>query len=73
MLATVDVAGHDPRGRVTRRIEGRIANHVMAVTPDDVRRIANEYLVPDRMTLVVVGDEKTIKQHVAQWRGEGSK
>jgi zinc protease len=40
---------------------------VMAVTPDEVRRVANEYLVPDKMTLVVVGDEKTVKDQVAPW------
>lgn len=40
---------------------------VMAVTPDDVRRIANEYLAPDKMTLVVVGDLKTVKEQVAPW------
>jgi predicted Zn-dependent peptidase len=40
---------------------------VMAVTPQDVRRIAREYLVPDRMSLVVVGDVKTIRAQVARW------
>jgi zinc protease len=40
---------------------------VMAVTPDEVRRIANEYLTPDKMSLVVVGDEKTVKAQVTQW------
>jgi zinc protease len=40
---------------------------VMAVTPEDVRRIASEYLTPDKMTLVVVGDEKTVKPQVTQW------
>jgi zinc protease len=40
---------------------------VMAVTPDDVRRIANQYLAPDRMTLVVVGDTKTVQEQVAPW------
>ena len=39
----------------------------MAVTPDDVRRIANEYLTPDKMTLVVVGDTKTVQEQVAPW------
>ena len=33
---------------------------VMAVTPDEVRRIANEYLTPERLTTVVVGDEKAV-------------
>ncbi|MFL6279819.1 MAG: M16 family metallopeptidase [Vicinamibacterales bacterium] len=40
---------------------------VMAVTPDEVRRVANEYLTPDKMSLVVVGDEKTVKAQVTQW------
>ncbi len=39
----------------------------MAVTPEDVRRIASEYLTPDKMALVVVGDEKTVKSQVTQW------
>ena len=40
---------------------------VMAVTPEDVKRIANEYLTPDKMTMVVVGDEKTVKPQLTQW------
>lgn len=40
---------------------------VVAVTPEDVRRIATEYLTPDKMTLVVVGDVKTVKDQVAPW------
>ena len=40
---------------------------VMAVTPEDVRRIANEYLTPDKMTLVVVGDMKTVKDQLTPW------
>lgn len=40
---------------------------LMAVTPEDVRRIANEYLAPDKMALVVVGDEKTVKPQLTQW------
>ena len=40
---------------------------VMAVTPEEVRRIASEYLTPDKMALVVVGDEKTVKPQVTQW------
>ena len=46
---------------------------VTAVTPEAVRRIANEYLVPNRMTLVVVGDAKTVKDQLAPWRTEGAK
>jgi zinc protease len=40
---------------------------VMAVTPDDVRRVANDYLTPDKMTLVVVGDVKTVKDQLTPW------
>jgi predicted Zn-dependent peptidase len=40
---------------------------VMAVTPEDVRRIANEYLTPDRMALVVLGDVKTVKDQLTPW------
>jgi zinc protease len=40
---------------------------VMAVTPEDVRRIANEYLTPGKMAVVVVGDEKTVKSQVTEW------
>ena len=40
---------------------------VMGVTPDDVRRIANDYLTPDKMTLVVLGDVKTVKSQVTAW------
>ena len=40
---------------------------VMAVTPEDVRRIANEYLTPDKMTLVVVGDTKTVQEQLTPW------
>jgi predicted Zn-dependent peptidase len=42
---------------------------VMAVTPEEVRRIANDYLTPETMTLVVVGDVKTVKEQVAPWAG----
>ena len=45
---------------------------VMAVTPQDVQRIAKEYLVPGRMTLVVVGDTKTVKDQLAPWSSGAS-
>jgi len=40
---------------------------VMAVTPEEVRRIANEYLTPEKMTLVVLGDTKTVKEQLTPW------
>ncbi len=45
---------------------------VMAVTPQDVQRIAKEYLVPGRMTLVVVGDTKAVKDQLAPWSSGAS-
>jgi predicted Zn-dependent peptidase len=41
--------------------------NVMAVTPDAVQRIAKEYLTPEKMTLVVVGDTKTVKEQLTPW------
>lgn len=38
---------------------------VMATTPEDVRRAAERWLAPERMTLVVVGDRKTVEPQVA--------
>ena len=52
-LAFVDLHGLGPDYLST------YVKRVMAVTPEDVRRAANEYLASDKMTLVVVGDEKT--------------
>jgi zinc protease len=40
---------------------------VMAVTPEDVRRVANQYLTPEKMTIVVVGDTKSVQDQVAPW------
>ncbi|MEP7324682.1 MAG: hypothetical protein ABI836_01930, partial [Gemmatimonadota bacterium] len=36
-------------------------NKVMAVTIADVQRVARQYLLPDRFTIVVVGDLATIR------------
>jgi zinc protease len=60
-LAFVDLHGLGPDYLST------YVKRVMAVTPEDVRRTANEYLTPDKMTLVVVGDEKVVKAQVTQW------
>ena len=50
--------------------EDYLANYVkrvMAVTPEDVRRMAEQHLSPERMALVVVGDRKTVEPQVASW------
>ena len=41
--------------------------NVMNVTAEQVRRVADQYLAPSAMTLVVVGDTKTVKSQVAPW------
>jgi zinc protease len=40
---------------------------VLAVTPADVQRIAREYLDPAQMQIVVVGDEATVQEQVAEF------
>ena len=40
---------------------GTFTSRVMAVTADDVRRVANQYVRPGNAVVVVVGDRKTIE------------
>lgn len=42
-------------------------SRVQAVTPADVQRIARQYLSPDRMTLVVVGDGSVVRGQLAEF------
>jgi hypothetical protein len=35
---------------------------------DEGRRIPNQYLTPDKMTLAIIGDTKTVQEQVAPWR-----
>jgi len=48
----------------------KYVERVNAVTPEQVRQVAAKYLVPDRMTLVVVGDAKTVKEQVAPYESK---
>jgi zinc protease len=41
--------------------------NIMSVTPEDVRRMTATYLRPERMTLVVVGDRKTVEAQLAPY------
>jgi zinc protease len=41
--------------------------NIMSVTPEQVRRSAATHLRPDRMTLIVVGDKKTVEPQLAPW------
>jgi predicted Zn-dependent peptidase len=42
----------------------KYVDRVQAVTPEQVTAMAKKYLDPDQMTLVIVGDEKTVKAQV---------
>jgi predicted Zn-dependent peptidase len=39
---------------------------IAAVSKDDVRRVARKYLTPDKLTIVVVGDEKSLHEPLAK-------
>jgi zinc protease len=41
--------------------------NVLKVTPEDVQRIAESYLTPDKMALVVVGDKSKIAEQLTQF------
>jgi zinc protease len=40
---------------------------VLSVTPEQVRRSAETYLVPGKMQLVVVGDKKIVAEQLSTW------
>jgi zinc protease len=40
------------------------ADRVRAVTAADVKRVADKYIVPDKLAVVIVGDRKTIEANV---------
>lgn len=41
--------------------------NIMSVTPEDVRRMTATYIRPDRMSMVVVGDKKTVEPQLTPW------
>ncbi|HEY0458256.1 MAG TPA: pitrilysin family protein [Pyrinomonadaceae bacterium] len=45
---------------------------VNAVTVDDVNRVANKYLTPDKMAILIVGDRKAIESRLREIEGLGS-
>ena len=47
-------------------------SRVNAVTLEDVNRVANKYLTPDKLAIVVVGDRKTIEPGLKEIDGLGS-
>jgi zinc protease len=47
--------------------------HIQAVTLEDVNRVANRYLQPDRMAVVIVGDRSKIEQGLRSLDGLGER
>ena len=45
---------------------------INAVTVDDVNRVANKYLTPDKMAVLIVGDRKVIEPRLREIEGWGS-
>jgi zinc protease len=59
---------------VTMEFEGLPSNYletyldrIAAVTPDDILRVANEYIHPDKIMLLVVGDEGARESFPEEW------
>ena len=57
----------DQHGLGDGYISGYVKN-VHGVSPEDVRRTAEKYLDPARMTITVVGDRKTIEPQLEPYR-----
>ena len=45
---------------------GSFRERVQAVTPDDIQRVAREYIRPDRLSIVLVGNARLFVQQLAQ-------
>jgi zinc protease len=41
-----------------------LLDNYQKVTREDIRRVAQKYMTPNNLTIVVVGDEKTIKDKI---------
>jgi len=62
-------------GYVTMEFEGLPSNYletyldrIAAITPEDVLRVANKYIHPDKITLLVVGDDEARESFPEDWR-----
>jgi len=45
---------------------GTFRERVLAVTPDDIQRVAREYVRPDRLSIVLVGNARLFVQELSQ-------
>ena len=57
----------DLNGLPESYLRDRVAR-IQSVTPDDVTEMARAQIVPDRMTIVVVGDLKSIDEQLTPYR-----
>lgn len=55
------IASYERTGRSPERELATYLERLNALTPADIRRVAQKYLDPSKMATVVVGDEKTLK------------
>jgi zinc protease len=60
-LAFVDLHGLDEKYLTT------YVQKIMAITPKDIQRIAQTYLLGDKMTLVVVGDKSKVAEQLTSY------
>jgi predicted Zn-dependent peptidase len=60
-LAFVDLHGLDDKYLTT------YVQKVMAITPKDIQRVAQTYLLGDKMTLVVVGDKSKVAEQLTPY------
>lgn len=77
-------SGFETPGQIAGRLEdlviynlpddyfNKLTEQVLGVTLDDVERVANQYLKPDKMTVLVVGDRKTIEPGLRALDGVGA-
>ena len=63
-LVFLDV--HDlPESYLTQRVE-----NIYEITPEKVSALMKQYISPDKMTLVIVGDEEVVEKQVMPYRKE---
>jgi len=51
--------------RLDDRFLTNFVQNILAVTPKDVQRIAQTYITPDKMTIVVVGDKAKVAEQIS--------
>lgn len=60
------LAAYERDGRDAERELSTYLERLNALTPEDIRRVAQKYLDPAKMATVVVGDEKALAPALAR-------